>query len=363
MPVPADIILYLINLSLTFRVMYSFIRYFKTAFFGLAMAAITASSLTSCDAIYDDMDPCPEGAELRFIYEYNMEFYNTFPAQVTCLTVLVYDSEGNYITTRTVTDEDKLSDENWRMNIDLPAGDYKIIAYGGMACEDASFAFNPQPGAGVDMTSVGVNLIPSLLTEPVGHQLHPLFYGALDMTVLGDTPEYTAGTVKMMKDTNDFRIVLQNDNGKSLKGSDFLFTITDANTSFDWKNDLIPTEPVTYWAWYTGEGYTGLTDEANDWTTACAEISTSRLMENSDAHLTIRRASDGGEVFSVPLIRFLLMLKSEEPKFANMSPQEFLDRESRWRMVFFLDNSDGWLKIKIKINGWTVRLNDIAAGL
>lgn len=337
--------------------MYSFRRLFDSAVTAVCM--MSALLFTSCDAIYEDLDPCPEGVELRFIYEYNMEFYNTFPAQVTCLTVLVYDAQGQYVTTRTVTDENKLSDENWRMTIDIPAGDYKIIAYGGMACDDASFEFNPQPGVGVDMQSVGVNLIPSLLTEPKGNLLHPLFYGALDVTVVGDTPEYTAGTVKMMKDTNDFRIVLQNNNGLALKGSDFTFTITDANTSFDWKNDLIPTEPVTYWAWYTGEGYTGLTDEEYDWTTACAEISTSRLMANSTARLIIKRADNGREVFSIPLIRFLLMLKSEDPKFKNMGPQEFLDRESRWRMVFFLDDSEGWLKAKIVINDWTVRLNDI----
>lgn len=340
--------------------MYSFIRHINSVLAGIAMMAVTAPALTSCDAFDEKLDPCPEGLELRFVYDYNMEFANAFPSQVSCLTVLVYDSQGRYVTTRTVTDEALLSDEYWRLTVDLPEGDYKIIAYGGMACENASFEFNPQPGASTPMTGVGVNMKPSMLTQPEGQMLHPLFYGALDVTVKTDTPSYTAGTVKMMKDTNSLRIVLVNENGMALKGDDFIFTLTDANTAFDWKNDLIATEPVTYYPWYTGEGYTGLTDADNDWTTAIAEISTSRLMENSDARLTITRASDGVEVFSIKLIRFLKMLKTEDPKYRDMEAQEFLDRESRWNMIFFLDNADGWLQAKIIINDWVVRINDIS---
>lgn len=326
---------------------------------GLAMMALTVPALTSCNAFDEHLDPCPEGVELRFVYDYNMEFANAFPSQVSCLTVLVYDGQGRYVTTRTVTDEALLSDENWRMTVDLPEGDYTIIAYGGMACNDASFEFNPQPGAATPMTGVGVNLKPGMLTEPEGTMLHHLYYGTLNVTVKADTPTYTAGTVPMMKDTNSLHIVLVNENGMALKGNDFVFTLTDANTSFNWKNDLVPTEPVTYHAWYTGDGYTGLTDADKDWTTAIAEISTSRLMVDSDARLTITRASDGGEVFSIKLIRFLMMLKTEDPKYRDMEPQEFLDRESRWNMVFFISNSGGWQSAKIIINDWIVRINDI----
>ncbi len=324
---------------------------------GLAMMALTVPALTSCNAFDEHLDPCPEGVELRFVYDYNMEFANAFPSQVSCLTVLVYDSNGRYVTTRTVTG-DALADENWRMTIDLPAGAYKIVAYGGMACENASFEFDPAPGAGVAMDQVGVRLKPSMLTEPVGKALHPLFYGSQDITVKNDVPTYTAGTVEMMKDTNNLRIVLQNNNGIPLKADDFTFTLTASNTAFSWNNDVVATEPVTYWPWVTEDGYTGLTDIGNDWTTACAELSTSRLMTDSDAHLTITRKSDGTEVFSIPLVRFLLMLKSQE--FRNMGSQEFLDRESRWNMIFFISNSGGWQSASIIINDWTVRINDIS---
>ena len=41
-----------------------------------------------------------------------------------------------------------------------------------------------------------------------------------------------------------------------------------------------------------------------------------------------------------------------------MDPQEFLDRESEWSLFFFLDEDGAWIKTYIKINDWTVRLND-----
>lgn len=353
MPVPAAIF-FKFNL-LTIYVMYSFTRHINSALAGIALMAASAMALTSCNAFDEHLEPCPEGVELRFVYDYNMEFANAFPSQVSCLTVLVYDAQGRYVTTRTVT-SDVLADENWRMTIDLPAGDYRIVAYGGMACDNASFEFNPQPGADTPMESVGVELKPGMLTQPEGKALHHLFYGALDVTVKAEIPTYTAGTVEMMKDTNTLRLVLQNNNGKALKADDFIFTLTAANTAFNWQNDIVSTEPVTYWPWYTGEGYTGLTEAGNDWTTAIAELSTSRLMEDSDARLTITRASDGREVLSIPLIRFLLMLKSQE--FASMQPQEFLDRESHWNMIFFLDNTEGWINTSIVINDWIVRINN-----
>ncbi|WP_301747670.1 FimB/Mfa2 family fimbrial subunit, partial [uncultured Duncaniella sp.] len=58
----------------------------------------------------------------------------------------------------------------------------------------------------------------------------------------------------------------------------------------------------------------------------------------------------------IPLVNYLLMLKSQE--FADMESQEFLDRESRWKMVFFLDEGNTWINTQIVINDWVVRIND-----
>lgn len=323
-----------------------------------ALVALQMITLAACDSfIYNDLALCDEGLRLRFVYDYNMEFANAFPSQVDCLTLLVYDKDGNYIETRTETAAEMLSDENWRMTLDLPAGTYRLLAYGGMACADASFAFDTAPDASLPIDGVGVYLKPECITAPVGTKLHDLFYGSLEVTVPEESTSYTEATVKMMKDTNNVRIVLQHADGSTVDNTDFTFAVTADNTGFDWNNDVIPTAVTSYCPWTRGQAVAGIdVDSGKEVEVAFAEFSTSRFMAGTGPRLEIRRAADGSEVLSIPLVNYLLLLKSQE--FAWMGSQEFLDRESRWNMIFFLDRGNNWLKTQIVINGWVVRIND-----
>lgn len=338
---------------------FSLIRNIRNAVVGAAITAASATALSSCDNFNESLPECPQGLELRFVYNYNMEFANAFPSQVHCLTLFVYDGEGNYLMTRTETRPENLTDENWRMTLDLPAGDYRLLAYGGMDCEASSFSFNQTPASGSKMQSLEVALKPSMLTSPLGKDLHPLFYGSLDITVPPYKPDmtYTQGTVKMMKDTNNLRILLSNVDGTPVHDSDYIFRITADNTLFDWRNYLMAAPTSTFCPWAHGDisGDESRQDEPQ--TLAYAEFSLSRLMTDRQVTLTVKRASDGHLVMQVPLIKLLGMLKSQH--FDWMEPQEFLDRESRWNMIFFLDSDGGWLKVTVKINDWNVKINDI----
>ena len=322
-----------------------------------AVAAVQMVSFTSCDSIiYDDLDPCDEGLRLRFVYDYNMEFSNAFPSQVDCLTLLVYDKDGNYLETRTETAPQKLSDENWRMTIDLPAGTYRLLAYGGLQCSEASFAFTSQPSAALPMEGVQVGMLSSCITSPVGTRLHDLFYGALEVTVPEESKAYTEATVEMMKDTNNLRIILQNTNNTTVDNSDFTFSLTADNTLFDWQNNIIPISVTDYQPWTRGQSVAGIDPETEkEFEVAYAEFSVSRLMANADTRLEILRKSDNTKVLSIPLVNYLLLYKSE--LFADMPSQEYLDRENRWSMILFLQNGY-WLSTKIEVNGWIVRIND-----
>lgn len=312
----------------------------------------------SCDTFDEDLDPCPQGIELRFIYDYNMEYANAFPSQVDCLTVLVYNSAGKLVRVLTET-SDVLSDENWRMQVDLPAGQYRVIAYGGMACDKPSFTFTEALEPGLEMTKLGVDMLSSMLTSPVGQNLHPLFWGDCELTVTEDDTEYSRGTVEMMKDTNNVRVVLQNVDGTPVDQNDYVFTLTDDNTRFNWDNELLESPTVTYWPWTRGNATAGFTEEGLEVKAAYAEFSTSRFVTDSPAQLTVTRKSDGRKVLSIPLIRTLLLLRSEA--YAKMESQEFLDRESRWNLLFLLDSTTGgWIKTSIVINDWEVRINDIS---
>ena len=329
----------------------------KTYTFLTGITVLSAASLMSCDRLHEDLDPCPQGVRLRFVYDYNMEYANAFPSQVDCLTLLVYDRDGHWLRTETAG-RPETADEEWRMTIDLPAGDYRMLAYGGMDCSEASFRFATPP-AETSMEDLQVYLPDALITSPEGTDLHNLFYGALDITVPEAAPDtdYTEGLVRMMRDTNDILVLLANENGDPVDADDFVFTITDNNTDFNYLNDIISHRDVTYSPWACGESQTGLVSGGKPALVGWAEFSVPRLMERSGATLTVTRRSDGERTLSIPIVEMLLALKGE--RYRKMADQEFLDRENRWRLAFILNENGVWGEVEIIINDWVVRLNNV----
>lgn len=326
---------------------------------GLAALSIATACLPllSCDRLHETLPECNHGARIRFVYDYNMEFANAFPSQVDCLTVLFYKADGTYIKTELEVDSENLSDENWRMDVELEAGTYNIIAYGGMECSESSFTFTPMPGNGVPMTDVEVELKPSCITSPTGTRLHDLFYGKADVSVSDADMDFQEVTVYMMKDTNNLRILLQQVDGTPINEADFDFKITDDNTLMAWNNDVISTKTTEYLPWSRGNASPGeLPDDKGEATVCWAEFSFPRLITSNSPRLIITAKETGKTVVNIPLINYLLLLKSDI--YANMGSQEFLDRESRWKMLFFL-NGNIWITTVIEINDWIVRINDV----
>lgn len=334
-------------------------RTILSRFMGAALyAASICLAFSSCERIYDDLNPCPHGVSLRFVYDYNMLYANAFPSNVDCLTLYIYDENGNYVDTKIVTGNE-LQDENYRMTLDLEKGNYHFVAYGGMACEKKTFSVLQEPAAGSVYTDLQVKMDENRLSEPLpaDRRLHDLFWGELTL----ETAElYNEGTVKMMKNTNNIRIVLQQLNGEPVNADDFEFTITDDNTLFNYDNDLIANGTITYFPWAAGETVAGIADDGSDEgkpvQVAYSEFSTSRLMTKNTPKLLIKLKKDGREIVNIPLNNYLLLLKSD--LYAKMEPQEYLDRESNWSMVFFLGSNMHWINTHIKINDWIVRIND-----
>ncbi len=60
---------------------------------------------------------------------------------------------------------------------------------------------------------------------------------------------------------------------------------------------------------------------------------------------------------SIPLTRYLLAFRNQYQE--QMRPQEYLDRENTWNMIFFLDSDNRWVQVSIIINDYVVRINDI----
>lgn len=350
----------------------------------VAMAALLlAMALNSCSSlIYDELEDCPRGVEMRFVFDYNLEFANAFPRQVDCLSVYLFDSNGNLVERRTET-TGVLADEDWRMTFDLPAGDYQAVAYGGLECELASFAHTVEAAKVQSITDLQV-LVNS---EHVGPEqdrplrpLHDLYHGIKTFSV-SEGIAYDKTTIEMMRDTNHIRLVLQHLDYSPVDIDDFEFSIIDDNSLLDYKNDIVPSEAVRYTPWTTGTadaGVHGLPDDDDSSSRSVvtpvqvgyAEMSTSRLIHQSQhiwtdskgrtnrgPRLLITTRDNGRIVADLPLNNYLLLVKSDY--FAGMSAQEFLDRCARYNLVFFLDQNNAWVSTSIIVNDWVVRINDI----
>lgn len=325
---------------------------------GILLAA-AALSLPSCDRLHEDLEPCVTGIRLRFVDTENMDESNRFYKQVHCLNLFVYDAQGNFLESRSALREE-IEDENWRMDLNLPAGQYKLLAYGGMDCEDASFSFTSNPATTL-MQDLMVRLDPQFASPSNDIPLHYLFYGDLDFVVpeAGIDTSYEEAKLEMMKDTNDIRIILANENGLPTDASDFDFNIICDNSLMNYQNNIVPTSPTTYWPWASGNSEVGLTENGSPATVAWAEISTARFVLHNPTTLLITRKSDGSEVVRLPLLNILMLYKSERPQYRTWTAQQFLDRESRWNLTFFLTADGRWLETKIVVNDWIVRINNI----
>ena len=88
----------------------------------------------------------------------------------------------------------------------------------------------------------------------------------------------------------------------------------------------------------------------------CLKKITLSLTKNSP-RLVVKRRKDGETVIDFPLNEYLLIMKSDRYEMGN---QEYLDRESRWTLFFFLRNGI-WLQTRIVVNDWVVRINNVEA--
>ena len=102
-----------------------------------------ALGFASCESIFDENPDCRLGIALKFVYDYHMEpGADAFASNVDCVSVLVFDAGGNYLTQFTET-SDILREADYRMELPLDPGDYHLVVYGGLACADASFTISP----------------------------------------------------------------------------------------------------------------------------------------------------------------------------------------------------------------------------
>ncbi len=332
----------------------------------IALALLVASTLSSCDDtfIYDDEGDC--SVHVRFKYDYNMKYADAFAHEVSSVTLYLIDDSGNIVWQKT-EEGSALAQEGYMMDVDVEPGTYSMLAWAGSK-DYGSFAIN----SGTQATALQCTLNRQYSAEGAAYvdtDLDRLFHSLDTISAQPFTyKDRTVYTVPLVKDTNIFRIVLQQVTGGDVDVSKFLFQIDDNNGYMDWDNSIIPDENITYYAWHTDQGeaevYTDGTLESGPssaktratFAAAIAELTTARLVKGNNPRLTVTNKETDKVVFSIPLIDYALLVKG----FYNqsMDDQEFLDRQDEWDMVFFLDEGDRWVDTYIYINSWKIVLQN-----
>lgn len=332
----------------------SYIR--KTSGKLLAVIACT-SMLYACDGlIYDDEGDCSVNYRVKFRYDYNMKFADAFAHEVNVVTLYLLDANGRVVWQRTEQGE-VLAADGYAMTVDVEPGEYDLLAWCGTT-DKGSFS--------IPETTIGKGLTCTLDRQyDIGNKafvtedLDRLFYGWLPKQTFGETEGTYTYTVSLVKNTNNVRVVLQHLSGEAVDKDKFVFTITDTNGSMDWDNTLLPDEPVTFYAWHTDAGETGIDTRTASRTTfsaVIAELAVPRLVKGQETRLAVTNKETGKTVFSIPLIDYALLVKGFYNR--DMGDQEYLDRQDVYDMVFFLDEGDRWLDTYIYINSWKVVLHN-----
>ena len=228
-------------------------------------------------------------------------------------------------------------------------------------------------------------------TQP--NELTPLWH-ALDTLVITGT-QHEDKEISLAKNTNKLRLVLQDTDGNCMDVRDFTFRIVADNGYMDYDNSLLPDPAITYLPYLTknvdiAEG-DSLMGRPTNQTVAVAEMNTMRLMAGRNYRLIIRHHGWEKDVLNVNLNDYLLLTKMEGHR---ISPQEYLDRQDEYSIIFFLtpkvcpdcpdkptppdppgpdnpdnpDNPDGpdpedptivgYACFKIQVKDWVIRIND-----
>ncbi|GKG71542.1 hypothetical protein CE91St1_06850 [Parabacteroides goldsteinii] len=291
--------------------------------------------MTSCDSFNEDLPECR--LFVKFKYDYNMEFADAFHSQVDKVELYVFDKDGKFLF-KQAEEGSTLGTGSYLMEVKLPVGQYQFMAWAG--AHDS-----------YDITSLqaGISSIADLKlqlkreeTLIIDKELEPLWYGEINNVDFTGTTDQTE-VINLIKDTNKVRFVFQGSNEDSwgVDVNAYTYEIIESNGYLAHDNSLLGDDNLSFRPYHI---------EQKNLAAGIVELNTMRFLENRNARFVVTEKTSGRKVFNINLTDFLVMTKIEGH---NMSAQEYLDRESEYKIVFFFADNDPWLVLQININGWT----------
>ena len=305
------------------------------------MLCLLALAVMPASCIYEDEVPCP--VELRFVYDYNMEYADAFPRRVRDLQLYIFGQDGTLLDTRRATAPDEGFGETYRMNLqDLPAGTYTFLVWATDNAEAATkaYAFDPIATTRTALTDMRLGLQPDAANN-CNLTLPDLWHGLLrDFTITGSAP--TEATIHLVQDVKRFRVMLQRAD----------------ETRLNYDNSILSSDDPTVYTPYSLEEATvdNSPRTATSLHTLVGELNTLRLDATGEARFRIRNTAEERDLFDLNLIRYLELMRLD--RHADMPLQEYLDRENTWNVIFVVGGEGDEHLLSIQINQWIMVFNE-----
>lgn len=366
----------------------------KTSYFYTLVAFLAALCLQSCSLVYDESDCVDSYNIVRFVYDYNMRRECELDKEVDQLSLLIFNKGDGTLAKRVDALQTDLNEAN-ELSFRVEPGDYDLLVWAGSKSKPAAggkadrrFEEDYEIAKGIEGATTIDEFYCYLKREngQIDARINDLFNGTLNSAALpfASTTVPNRIEVDLKKDTNTFRIVLQQMSGATVNHEDYEVTITDDNGLIGIDNVRMEDETITYHPWDEMTGDIDINSNPIDApgnaflpspspTRAAAgsalwQLTTSRLDTDSNARLQIRRKSTGKTVIDISPIEYALLVK--EFYNGDMTDQEYLDRQDEYDMTFYLSDDpsgpddpsgDGatWLSTVVIINNWRIIRNNV----
>lgn len=304
---------------------------------------------SSCDWVNDDLSDCPSGTWLKISYTYNILNVDAASTQVGDITVLAFDKNDKYVA-RLDVDSIALHQGYCMIKVPFPKGTYHLLVWGGIS--DYLYQLPNLKAEQTERKSLNLSLVCDEKNQS-DRKLNALFHSSLENITISE--EYQVVTAELVKNTNYFSCILQDEDNFPLRQEDFAFTLESANGVIDYTNTPVGMTQVCYLPYRQEVSVT-----SEQIPLIHARLNTLRIMKGDDTTLSIKHIPSGQIILHLPLTQYLLLSKIYN-YIGDMGDQEYLDRQDSYTLLFFIKSSDtGIPQIcpRMKVNGWTIRLND-----
>lgn len=338
----------------------------------ICVALVGLLALPSCNSwLYEEEGDCSVHYRLKFRYDKNLKWADAFANEVSSVHLYAFDPSG-VLAWRQEEQIDPSTADSYSMSLDLPAGDYRLLAWCGLRNDgkrDESFSV-PEVNIGrtrIEEVQCALNRMYDEAGAYSGERLYRLFHGSMDVSLPtdddGGTYDYT---MSLTKNTNHIRVIMQHLSGEDVNKDDFTFRIDDENGLMAHDNELMDDENITYRPWDIQNVEAGTGNDGSRAVSGMkglvADFTVGRLIEtHRDKMVLAITNGEGRTVARIPVIDYALMGKEyyEEEYHYPMDEREFLDRLDECVMTLFLDENQKWVACSIQILSWRVVVSNV----